>query len=451
MSASPAPDVPLTGQLLAVMDHRPSPGDRAAAALHLLDWLGCALAGAVTDTGRAMARAGGATAHPLAAGGRGVAEHAFALGGFGSLLEMDDVHRTAILHPGPVIWPAVLATATPANAARAPEAALRGYEAMIRLGKSVGPGHYARFHNTATCGGLGSAVAAAWMLGLDPEPTQWAMAHALSTSGGLWECRNEPGATKHLHVAEAARRGVQAALAAAAGIAGPLRILEGVQGYYAGLAPGGRPDILLQPGPWALLETSFKPWPACRHAHAAIDAALAFAGKGLGPPTRIVIETYADAVLFCDRPAPTDPAAARFSLQHAVAVALADGPPTLAGFEAAALGRPEYAALRRICEVVEDPAMTAAYPAHFGARLRVTTHGGETVVHIPDAWGDTENPMSAGAITAKFHMLAGAAGVDPTPLQTAALDTETGACVLRALLADLPAPLTKPVPLTKEA
>ena len=61
--------------------------------------------------------------------------------------------------------------------------------------------------NTSTCGGIGSAVAASWMLGLGRKETQWAMAHALSTSGGLWECRNEPGATKHLHVAEAARRG----------------------------------------------------------------------------------------------------------------------------------------------------------------------------------------------------------------------------------------------------
>ncbi|SMY08148.1 MmgE/PrpD family protein [Flavimaricola marinus] len=443
MTAHRATTASLTGQLLASIASAPTADDKDAAVLHLLDWLGCALAGAVTDTGQAMARAGGATGHPLSPMGRGMADYAFALGSFGSLLEMDDVHRTAILHPGPVIWPAVVACATAETADRAPEAALRGYEAMVRLGKSVGQGHYARFHNTSTCGGLGSAVAAAWMLALDTEQTQWAMAHALSTSGGLWECRNEPGATKHLHVAEAARRGVQAALAAKAGIAGPLRILEGAQGFFAGLAPNGSPEALLQKGPWALHDTSFKPWPACRHAHAAIDAALAFAKMNLGTPESIVIETYADAVLFCDRPTPTDPGAARFSLQHAVAVALADGPPTLAGFETPALGLPKYTAIREICTVAEDSAMTAAYPAHFGARLRVRAGGGETVVHIPDAWGDSENPMSADAIKDKFQMLAAAAGVDGTTLQPAALDPETGAFTLRALLANLPTPLTK--------
>lgn len=445
MSVSLASTASLTGQLLTVMAKTPGPAENRRAALHLLDWLGCALAGSVTETGQAMARAGGAVGHPLAEGGRGCADYAFALGSFGSLLEMDDVHRTAILHPGPVIWPAVLATVTEDTASRAPQAALRGYEAMIRLGKSVGQGHYTKFHNTATCGGLGAAVAAAWMLGLNGERTQWAMAHALSTSAGLWECRNEPGATKHLHVAEAARRGVQAALAAAAGIAGPLRILEGEQGFYAALAPDGNPEVLVQPGLWALHETSFKPWPACRHAHAAIDAALVLAQDGCTAPERIVIETYADAVLFCDRPSPTDPAAARFSLQHAVAVALADGPPTLAGFEAKALALPRYSALRTICEVVEDPAMTAAYPAHFGARLRVTAGGTETVVHVPDAWGDAENPMPAAAIAAKFDRLAETAGVDPAPLQAKALDPRAGAYAVRALLATLPVPLTEEV------
>ena len=434
----------LTAQLLDLIDVNPSHLDRAGASLHLLDWLGCALAGSVTKTGRAMALSAGTIRHPLSPENRSVGEVAFALGGFGSLLEMDDVHRDSILHPGPVIWPAVIACTTTENSDRSLDAALRGYESMIRLGKSVGQSHYAHFHNTSTCGGLGSAVAAAWMFGLDREKTQWAMAHALSTSGGLWECRNEAGATKHLHIAEAARRGVQAALAAQSGIAGPLRILEGAQGFYAGLAPDGSSEILLDGPMWALNETSFKPWPACRHAHAAIDAALILRDMRLGQPERIVIETYADAVLFCDRPNPLDPEAARFSLQHAVAVALIDGPPTLEAFEKDALEKFKYKSIQKICVVEEDKALTAAYPAHFGARLRMTVAGTETVVHVPDAWGDTENPMSNGAVVDKFKMLAGWAGVDPVAAQNkAAFNIDTGAFELRDLLAALPAPQYK--------
>lgn len=449
----------LTGDLLAWMDVSPTAEDRAVAALHLLDWLGCALGGTTEATGRSMAAAGrragdsavAPVAHPLSPVGRSMPEVAWALGSFGSLLEMDDVHRSAILHPGPVVMPAVLACTTPASSHRAAEAALRGYEAMIRLGRAVGQGHYAQFHNTATCGGLGSAVAAAWMLGLETRATQWAMAHALSVSGGLWECRNEPGATKHLHVAEAARRGVQAALAAQAGIAGPLRILEGAQGFFAGLAPDGTPTVLLEGPLWAMHDTSFKPWPACRHTHPAIDAALALRPELAGRlPDRIVIETYRDAVLFCDRPEPTDTAAARFSLQHAVAVALHDGPPAISAFERHALGAPHYARLRGVSQVRDDAALTAAYPAHYGARISVHV-GDQTLTRtVADAWGDRENPMDPGAVVAKFEGLAAWTGIAPEQagrLRNAALDTAQGdsAITLMNLLAALP-PTAEPFP-----
>ena len=427
------PDTPtpsLSGALLDAMGDTVQEADCEAVALHLLDWLGCALGATRTTAGRAMAIVSGSHGHPLDPTGMSRVEMAWAYGSLGSLLEMDDVHRAAILHPGPVVMPAVLACCNRANADRAPMAALRGYEAMVRLGRSVGRSHYAHFHNTSTCGGLGAAVAAAWMLGLDRQQTQWAMAHALSLAGGLWECRNEPGATKHLHVAEAARRGVQAALAAAAGIAGPLRILEGTQGFYAGLASDGMPELLLGQGSWALHDTSFKPWPACRHAHAAIDTALALRPALAGRlPDAVTVTTYADAVLFCDRPSPVDPAGARFSLQHAVAVALIDGPPTMDAFEAPGLAREDVAALRARVTVTESPDMTARYPAHFGASLAVQIGSERHEAQMPDAWGDSENPMDQAAVIAKFDGLCAWAGVPiatASTLRTAALDTASG-------------------------
>jgi hypothetical protein len=73
----------------------------------------------------------------------------------------------------------------------------------------------------------------------------------------------------------------------------------------------------------------------------------------------------------------------------------------------------------------------------------MTVAGTETVVHVPDAWGDTENPMSNGAVVDKFKMLAGWAGVDPVALKKAAFNIDTGAFELRDLLAALPAPQYK--------
>lgn len=439
-------DAPTLTEHLAALVRRPAAAeDLEAAALHLLDWLGCALAGAATAEGRALAEVAGGPP-PFARAGRGGAEDAWVLGGLGSLLEMDDVHRAALLHPGPVVWAAAVALPPPGDGRRLLAAGLAGYEAMVRLGQAVGPGHYALFHNTGTCGGFGAAAAAAALLDLPEAAAVSAFGHAGSLAAGLWQCRNEPGATKHLHVAEAARRGVVAARAAAAGLGGPRAILEGPQGVFAALAPGGEPALVTAApeAPWALHATSFKPWPACRHAHAAIDAALALRPGLAGPPRRIRIETYADAVLFCDRPAPRDPAEARFSLQHAVAAALALGPPALDAFEAPALGRPDLAALRAACTVAADPAFTARYPGRFGARVTVEDAAGRSLTaEVPDAWGDPENPLAPADVAAKFHALAAAAGLSPataTAIEAAARALPQGApaAALHAALHALP-------------
>ena len=64
---------------------------------------------------------------------------------------------------------------------------------------------------------------------------------------------------------------------------GPLAILEGPQGFFAATCPGADPeDVMADHGaPWLIEQVSFKPWPACRHAHAAIDAALAARAAGI--------------------------------------------------------------------------------------------------------------------------------------------------------------------------
>ena len=412
----------VTERLIALLGRPISDADRARAARHLLDWIGCATMGRTTETG---ARIEG-EADPQSSGtvplfGARMADPAtaaFVLGGFGSVLEMDDVHRAALLHPGPVVMPAALAAASDTTSADDfLDAVIRGYEAMIRLGRATGPGHYAFFHNTATCGGFGAAAAAASLLDLDDAASCAALGNAGSVSAGLWQCRNEPVMTKTLHVAEAARRGLVAARLAARGFTGPRFVLEGPQGFFAALCPGASAeDVLRDPGAgWLITETSFKPWPACRHAHAAIDAALALRESLAGRPiAAIQIDTYADAKLFCDRPHPETALQAKFSLQHSVAVALEDGPPPLDAFDIPALSRPELVALREISTVAATDAFTAPYPRHFGSAVRVTLASGETLSHsVADAWGDSENPVSDEALFTKARALMQAAGLAP--------------------------------------
>jgi len=412
----------ITAQLAELCLRPVADADRARAALHVLDWAGCAVSGSASEAGRTLARwAAQQPAGPcrtLGAGRRDLWTAAIVNGGVGNVLEMDDIHRTAILHPGPVVVPAALALAERegVTATALLDAVVRGYEAVIRVGAAVGPNHYKYWHNTATCGPFGAAAAACALLALPSRRWVDAFGNAGTQAAGLWQVRHEPVMSKQLHNGRAAHGGLLAADLARAGFTGPASILEGPQGFFAAMCPGADPHaVVREPASrWKIHDTSFKPWPACRHAHAAIDAALALRAKiDRSPVRRIAVRTYRDALAFCDCPEPRTPLDAKFSLQHSVAVALADGPPPLAAFEPVAIARPDVAALRALVEVAEVEPYVAAYPAHYGAEVEIElADGARHVARVPDALGDPENPLDEAGICAKALALMGAGGLD---------------------------------------
>lgn len=166
------------------------------------------------------------------------------------------------------------------------------------------------------------------MFGAGPAEIANALGHAGMQAAGLWQCRLDPGDGKQLATAHAARAGITAARLARAGLRGPARIFEGEPGFFAALYPGADPGLVpaAPQAPWALHDVSFKPWPACRHTHPAIAAALHLRDRV--PPehiARVQVATYAAGLAFCDAPRPASDHAARFSLQHAVAVTLLRG------------------------------------------------------------------------------------------------------------------------------
>ncbi len=369
--------------------------NRDRARLHLLDWLAC-VAGARGSAVAAAARRAGPD----------ILERVAYLG---NVLEMDDVHRTALLHPGPVVWPAALSAAREVDGGMDDllDGAVRGYEAMVAIGATLDAHHYAHWHPTGTAGGFGGAAAAASIFGLEREQTIWALGNAGSTACGLWHMRHDDVETKQLHVAHAALEGLWCARTARAGMRGPAAILEGAQGLYQAMTWTPKPLVLGEG--WRIDEVSFKPWAACRHAHPAIDCALELRAAGrLDPPFRV--ETYADAIAFCDRPNPATETDAKFSLQHAVAV-IADGrAATPADFTTEAIAA--LAPLRAQVTVVEAPEISARYPAHFGARL----NGFELI----DCRGDPERPVGEAEIVAKMAMLAEWGGLPSSEADRAA-------------------------------
>lgn len=419
----------VTEQLVALCARPVTDNDLQRAVIHVVDWLGCAAIGSSAAHAPALWEGSsllGITNDPW--------QELLYESSLGNILEMDDVHRTSLVHPGSVVVPASLFLARHLSAS-GPElltAIIRGYEAMIRFGSAVGPTHYSLLHNTSTCGVLGATAAACSLLKLDQKTWVDAFGHAVTQAAGLWQVRLEPCMSKQWHVARAAQTGVQSAFFAKAGVVGPKFIFEGQKGYFKAHCPDGDIESITRDSkqPWSLYETSFKPWPACRHAHPAIDACLALREKLLPSAlllpkaTRseifawlqpriheVCVGTYSDAIDFCDNLHPTSPSASRFSIQHAIALVLLGGTPRLEDFDTPSLANEQTRLIREKIRVFEDSNYNHRYPHHFGASVQLAfTDGTLLNASVNDTLGDPEKPMSTETVYEKANALMSHAG-----------------------------------------
>lgn len=376
--------------------------DLDAAALFLLDTIAAGFAGTRTAQGRKFL-SWMKNCRTMPDCGR----IAMLWGALCHILETDDLHRRSLVHPGCAVVPAVIALGGGMPGKKALTALLFGYEAATRVGIAAGPEHYRFWHNTATFGPFGSAMAASCLLDLSENQIVDALGNAGTQSAGLWEFLETGAESKHLHAGRAAEAGVVAAELASLGLSGAPRILEGERGLIAATCPGGNASIALEreADPWQIHETSIKPWPSCRHTHAAIDLGCrAHAEIDWRSITSVTVTSYKDALALCDRVEPHTAYEAKFSLQHTVAAALADGEVTFESFEAAALDR-----LRRLAarvHLTSGEPFQSAYPAQWGAKLMIAAEKGEQrIFETRVTRGDPEAKISRDDLLRKVCML----------------------------------------------
>ena len=396
-------------------------GQKTTIGQYFLDWLGCAVGGSSTeparlvmDTVREMGGVPEATC--VADGSRTCCANAALVNGVAShVLEMDDVHREALIHMTVPVAPAALAVAERRHASgRGLLTALAaGVEVFIRVALGVGPSHYNYWHTTATCGVFGAAAAAAKLLGLDEQQTIWALGTAGTQAGGLWEFLSEGVMSKVLHPGRAASNGVLSALLAQRGFTGVSTILEGEQGFFRATST----DFDIAKVTDGLGEVfhfeggSIKYHASCGHTHAAVDAALAAtSGRRLGPDQveRVDVDINAVSLGILEGVCPDTPYLGKFCLEFCVASALARGPLGLDAFTEQTVADPDLRALAGKVFAVEAPDLTAQYPACWPGRVRVTLKGGEVLegaVECPK--GDPGNPLSEDELLGKFMDLAG--------------------------------------------
>lgn len=393
----------LTSKLVNLIDAKPiSDSDLTAASHFVLDTVACVIGGQNSVPGKILQ-------DWFDGADRGTGSDIFLASGLSHILEIDDLHRDSVLHPGCVVIPLAwhLSARLGKSGREFLEAVLHGYEAVTRIGMAVGPAHYKVWHNTSTCGPFGAAITASKLLDLNHKQTVWALGSAGTQSCGLWQFLPDEAMSKHLHTARAAEAGYKAATLAARGFTGAEFILEGTQGFFRALCPDAAPEAVLAApeAPWQLTQTSIKPWPCCRHTHPVIDAALELHGKiNQQISYKVDIETFQAALDVCDRPLPQTSYTAKFSLQYCANIALSDGVVNFESFNESKRTRLSEASANT--SVTATPEYSDVYPERWGATVRVTSPSGDVITAIrQDCKGDPQSPLSPQEIELKAKMV----------------------------------------------
>lgn len=186
-------------------------------------------------------------------------------------LDLDDVHSDVRGHPSAVILPALLASDDKSiTAHRFFEAYIIGIETMAIIGRNIGKAHYEKgWHATATLGGIASAFATSYMIGLPANKIENAIGIAVSQSSGL---RSQFGSeVKSFQLAKSAADGFEAAhLSQNLLIESSDNQLEHFFNMYSDVIIN-RLDV---PDTWAVSDPGlwFKKYPCCSANYHTIDA-----------------------------------------------------------------------------------------------------------------------------------------------------------------------------------
>ena len=391
-----------------------------------LDWLASALAGkgarpvsAIDAFAAAMGPKDGSAENLLTRKRTSPLFAALVNGAASHFVEQDDLHNSSVLHPGTVVFPAVLAAAQDVGASGKEliAASVAGYECGVRVGEFLGRSHYKIFHTTGTAGKLAAAAGVAHVLKLNADKMQHCLGSAGTMAAGLWEFLRDAADSKQLHTAKAAADGLMAAYIARDGFTGAREIFEGKQGMAAGMSSDA--DVRwLTDGlgtRWATAETSFKFHASCRHTHPTADALLTLMQQHKLKADDIVKVTAHVHQGAIDVLGPvTDPQTvhqSKFSMGFVLALIATLGRASLPDFTETSIKNNKLREFHDRVTMVLDKDIDAAYPRRWIGRVTVQTADGRSMeCRVESPKGDPDNTLTRPELEDKAQRLVAYSG-----------------------------------------
>ncbi|MBO9419049.1 MmgE/PrpD family protein [Labrenzia sp. R4_2] len=310
-SAQPSADFPASAVQLAKFS--------------LLDWLVCGRAGVEEPVAKTLRAFGAGEAGVEASstfGGAKMPPRMAALinGAVSHALDYDDTHFSHVGHLSVGIYPAALAAAEDVDATVSDllAAFVIGAEAAIRIGTVLGAAHYnLGFHQTATAGAFGAAVAAGRLYGLTQEQMRAAIGLCATRASGLKSQFGTRG--KPYNAGIAASNGIECAQLARLDMTSCDDGLMGPQGF----AETHNPETLPSKALWdqgsgnrfLLEDNKYKLHACCHGLHAMIEGLLLAkdAGVTMDDVAEFVLRTNPRWLKVCDIKQPRTGLEVKFS------------------------------------------------------------------------------------------------------------------------------------------
>lgn len=387
----------------------------------ILDYLGVAIQGSITELGRMIIdftqeQGGNPQARVIGTKIRTASTNAaFANGALGHAEDFDDLGGIGgIGHPAVVLTPPALALAEELHLSGRDVllAWAVGYEVGTRLATNLHPDR--DWHPTAIFGTMAAAVVASKLLRLDVGKTRMALGIAGSQAAGLR--RNFGTMTKPFHPGHAARSGVVAAKLAARGLTADPDIIEGRQGYADnfGGARCNLPAVTQFLGKFYYLATEgtrIKPWPCCGGNHQTLTGLLDLLQEHTINPDEVELIEHIGPNVPCTGALLRDEVRqgleGKFCLRYNIAAAVLDGKVDLETFTDKRAGQGDLQAFMARVRLVRNPDVTLRRP-HIAdgnpeARLRVQMRDGR----VHDVVLPTAMHLTGDAVLDKFRANAG--------------------------------------------
>jgi 2-methylcitrate dehydratase PrpD len=380
------------------------------ARLHLLDLLGVAassiptpLSRIIRDHAMAMFGAGNRGARILF-DGRAASPAGAAMAGGMSIDAVDahDGEPPTKGHIGVAILPALMAFYDHGLKVDAREFLFNfvlGYEVSGRAGLAL-HGTVPDYHTSGAWNCLGAAALGARMMGLDAEKLRHAIgiAEYHGPRSQMMRCIDHPTMLKD-GSGWGAMAGVSAAYLAADGFTGaPAATVEmpEVSHLWEDLHSN-----------WHMLDQYVKPYPVCRWAQPAVEAALAVQKAHQlesSEIARIDVHTFYEATRLATYH-PIDTEQAQYSLPYPVAAALVRGKLGVDEILGEALADKEIARISDAIHLTNHKPYSDRFPRERIAHVTVTLQDGRELSSAPTKpKGEPENPFDAATMIEKFHV-----------------------------------------------